>query len=142
MHTALKNWYALPADRRRPEALPALLKAFREARGCVFPGPLAIADERFRGRLIALGSASKTFNLAGLRTAVAHIDHELLNAAIGEMPGHLLGSPSSLGVVGTVAAWTACDDWLDAARRWGAYTFLFGSSSSVYGIWAVDANDV
>ncbi|WP_255608453.1 PD-(D/E)XK nuclease family protein [Micromonospora sp. PLK6-60] len=26
VHTALKNWYALPADRRRPEALPALLK--------------------------------------------------------------------------------------------------------------------
>jgi RecB family exonuclease len=27
VHTALKNWYALPVDRRRPEALPALLKA-------------------------------------------------------------------------------------------------------------------
>ncbi|MFI7575044.1 RecB family exonuclease [Micromonospora sp. NPDC049497] len=26
VHTALKNWYALPADRRRPEALAALLK--------------------------------------------------------------------------------------------------------------------
>ncbi|MFF3866756.1 RecB family exonuclease [Micromonospora sp. NPDC001898] len=26
VHTALKNWYALPADRRRPEALVALLK--------------------------------------------------------------------------------------------------------------------
>ena len=27
VHTALKNWYALPADRRSPEALPGLLKA-------------------------------------------------------------------------------------------------------------------
>ena len=27
VHTALRNWYALPADRRAPEALPALLKA-------------------------------------------------------------------------------------------------------------------
>ncbi|SCE76549.1 RecB family exonuclease [Micromonospora mirobrigensis] len=26
VHTALKNWYALPAERRRPEALPALLR--------------------------------------------------------------------------------------------------------------------
>ncbi|MEH0841690.1 PD-(D/E)XK nuclease family protein [Micromonospora sp. CPCC 205711] len=26
VHTALKNWYALPADRRRPEALAGLLK--------------------------------------------------------------------------------------------------------------------
>jgi RecB family exonuclease len=27
VHTALKNWYALPPERRRPEALPVLLKA-------------------------------------------------------------------------------------------------------------------
>ncbi|GIG85580.1 hypothetical protein Pen02_05160 [Plantactinospora endophytica] len=26
VHTALRNWYALPIDRRRPEALPTLLK--------------------------------------------------------------------------------------------------------------------
>jgi putative RecB family exonuclease len=26
VHTALKNWYALPVDRRRPDALPTLLK--------------------------------------------------------------------------------------------------------------------
>ncbi|MFG2063865.1 RecB family exonuclease [Micromonospora sp. NPDC048871] len=26
VHTALKNWYALPVDRRRPEVLPTLLK--------------------------------------------------------------------------------------------------------------------
>jgi cystathionine beta-lyase len=79
--------------------------------------PLAIADERFRGRLITLGSASKTFNLAGLRTAVAHIDHAPLLDTFASMPGHLHGSPSSLGVVGTIAAWTECDDWLAAVRR-------------------------
>jgi cystathionine beta-lyase len=87
----------------------------------VHPGavhrPLAIADERFRGRLITLGSASKTFILAGLRTAVAHIDHAPLLDALATMPGHLQGSPSSLGVVGTVTAWTECDDWLAAAQR-------------------------
>ena len=87
----------------------------------VHPGavhrPLAIADERFRGRLITLGSASKTFNLAGLRTAVAHIDHAPLLDALAAMPAHLQGSPSSLGVVGTVVAWNECDDWLAAARR-------------------------
>jgi RecB family exonuclease len=27
VHTALKNWYALPADRRAPDALPSLLRA-------------------------------------------------------------------------------------------------------------------
>jgi cystathionine beta-lyase len=87
----------------------------------VHPGavhrPLATADERFRGRLVTLGSASKSFNLAGLRTAVAHVDHVPLLEALAAMPGHLQGSPSSLGVVGTVAAWTECDDWLAAAQR-------------------------
>ena len=87
----------------------------------VHPGsvhrPLAICDDRFRGRLVTLGSASKTFNLAGLRTAVAHIDHAPLIAALAAMPGHLAGSPSSLGIVGTVTAWTECDEWLVAARR-------------------------
>ncbi len=79
--------------------------------------PLAIADERFRGRLVTLGSASKTFNLAGLRTAVAHIDHAPLLEQLATMPGHLHGSPSTLGVVGSITAWTVCDDWLEAARR-------------------------
>jgi cysteine-S-conjugate beta-lyase len=87
----------------------------------VHPGsvhrPLAISDERFRGRLVTLGSASKTFNLAGLRTAVAHIDHAPLIDALAAMPAHLNGSPGSLGVVGTVTAWTDCDDWLDAVRQ-------------------------
>jgi cystathionine beta-lyase len=87
----------------------------------VHPGvvhqPLAGSDERFRGRLVTLGSASKTFNLAGLRTAVAHIDHAPLIDALATMPGHLQGSPSSLGIVGTIAAWTECDAWLAAAQR-------------------------
>ena len=87
----------------------------------VHPGsvhrPLAIADERFRGRLITLGSASKTFNLAGLRTAVAHVDHAPLLDALAAMPGHLNGSPSTLGIVGTIAAWTESDHWLAAVQR-------------------------
>lgn len=80
--------------------------------------PLALRDERLAGRLVTLGSASKTFNLAGLRTAVAHIDHAPLLAALAAMPGHLQGSPSTLGIVGTTTAWSgACDEWLAAVQR-------------------------
>lgn len=79
--------------------------------------PLAICDERFAGRLVTLGSASKTFNIAGLRTAVAHVDHEPLLSALGSMAGHQQGSPSSLGIVGTLTAWTECDEWMRAAQR-------------------------
>jgi cystathionine beta-lyase len=87
----------------------------------VHPGavhrPLAMCDERFHGRLVTIGSASKTFSLAGLRTAVAHIDHAPLLDVLATMPSHLHGSPSTLGIVGTVTAWTDCDDWLAAVRR-------------------------
>lgn len=79
--------------------------------------PLAICDDRFTGRLITLGSASKTFNLAGMRTAVAHVDHGPLARTLDAMPFHMQGSPSTLGIVATVVAWTQCDDWLAAVRR-------------------------
>lgn len=79
--------------------------------------PLAISDERFSGRLITLGSASKTFNLAGLRTAVAHIDHAPLLAALDSMASHQQGSPGTLGITGTITAWTECDDWMSAMQR-------------------------
>ena len=87
----------------------------------VHPGalhrPLAISDERFAGRLVTLGSASKTFNLAGLRTAVTHIDHAPLLTALDSMASHQQGSPSTLGITGTIAAWTECDEWMGAMQR-------------------------
>lgn len=79
--------------------------------------PLATADERFAGRLITLGSASKSFNLAGLRCAVSHLDHEPFRNVLATMPGHLLGGSSTLSSAATIAAWTACDDWLEATRN-------------------------
>ena len=79
--------------------------------------PLATCDERFGGRLMTLGSASKAFNIAGLRCAVAHVDNAPLNKIFDSMSGHLQGAPSTLGVAATVAAWTLCDDWLAALRQ-------------------------
>lgn len=74
--------------------------------------PLAVCDDRFAGRLMTLGSASKTFNIAGLRCAVAHVDHATLNTSLDAMPGHLQGAPSTLGVAATLASWQQCDEWL------------------------------
>lgn len=79
--------------------------------------PLALADERFRDRLITIGSASKAFNLAGLRCAVAHVDHGPTNDLLAAMPAHLCGAPSTLGIAATLAAWQDSADWLDAVRR-------------------------
>jgi len=74
--------------------------------------PLATADARFGGRLITLGSASKTFNLAGLRCAVAHLDHQATRDVLAALPTHLFGNSSSLGIAATIAAWRECDRWM------------------------------
>ncbi|NOX31234.1 MAG: aminotransferase class I/II-fold pyridoxal phosphate-dependent enzyme [Actinobacteria bacterium] len=78
--------------------------------------PLATMDERLKGRLITLGSASKTFSLAGLRCAVAHIDDERLTEKLDALPMHLLGSSSTVSAAGTLAAWTHGDEWVASMR--------------------------
>ncbi|MBX7269264.1 PD-(D/E)XK nuclease family protein [Micromonospora sp. Llam7] len=81
VHTALKNWYALPAERRRPEVLPTLLKgtwvrdgyrddeqerdAYRRALGWLeaYVGGLDPADEPVGvERVVAVKTAVLAFN--------------------------------------------------------------------------------
>lgn len=78
--------------------------------------PLAHAVPALADRCVTIGSASKTFNIAGLRCAVAHVGPPHLRSALADFPGHLIGSPSTVGAAATVAAWTECDDWLDTVR--------------------------
>ncbi len=78
--------------------------------------PLVVADPRLLDRTITLGSASKAFNIAGLRCAVAHIGSAKIREAMSALPPHALGSPSSTSVAATVAAWTQCGDWLVETR--------------------------
>ncbi|MFV2039058.1 MAG: MalY/PatB family protein [Acidimicrobiales bacterium] len=78
--------------------------------------PLALADQRLPERTITLGSASKAFNLAGLRCALAHVGSPTTRAALEALPGHALGGPSSISALAAVAAWTESDDWLAKTR--------------------------
>lgn len=78
--------------------------------------PLYLADERLRERLVTLHSASKAFNLAGLRCALAHVSAPHIRRQFAAFSSHLLGSPSTLGAVGTIAAWNESEWWLDEAR--------------------------
>lgn len=75
--------------------------------------PFASISEETAARTVTATSASKAFNLAGLRCAVAHIGDAELDARICELPGHLLGGVSSPGAVASLAAWTAGAPWLD-----------------------------
>ena len=65
-------------------------------------------------RTVTFTSASKSFNLAGLRWAIGHIGPQWLRDRIAALPGHILGAPNLTAVAATNAAWTAGDDWLSA----------------------------
>jgi len=74
--------------------------------------PIAAGFPFVADRTITVTAASKAFNLAGLRCAVAHIGDERIAAKLAELPGHLLGAVSTPGAVATHAAWTEGGLWL------------------------------
>ncbi|MDJ0768244.1 MAG: aminotransferase class I/II-fold pyridoxal phosphate-dependent enzyme [Ilumatobacter sp.] len=76
--------------------------------------PLALLGEDVAARTVTVTSASKAFNLAGLRWAVMHAGSDRMHEAMTSLPGHYLGAPNLMAVVATVAAWTEGGAWLDA----------------------------
>lgn len=79
--------------------------------------PLSSLGDDVAGRTVTVSSASKAFNLAGLRCAVAHVGHDGVLGALDGLPGHLLGAVSTPGAEAAIAAWTAGREWLGALRR-------------------------
>ncbi|MFI6321815.1 MalY/PatB family protein [Nonomuraea sp. NPDC050556] len=63
-------------------------------------------------RTITLTSASKAFNLGGVRCAVAHIGPAHVRKQLSDMPGMLYGEANVFGVEATIAAWTHGGPWL------------------------------
>lgn len=63
-------------------------------------------------RTITATSATKAFNIAGMRCAVAHIGPQSVWDALQREPLDYFGQPSILSRVATVAAWTQSDAWL------------------------------
>ncbi|UQX89566.1 aminotransferase class I/II-fold pyridoxal phosphate-dependent enzyme [Jatrophihabitans telluris] len=74
--------------------------------------PFASLDEAVALRTITLTSATKAFNLAGLRTAVAHVGPVTLWRRWQAAPPDLYGAVNTLGVSATLAAWRSGDEWL------------------------------
>jgi cystathionine beta-lyase len=67
-------------------------------------------------RTVTATSATKAFNLAGLRLAVAHGGSDALRASLDAAPIDGFGTPSTLSRVATVAAWRDSDAWLAGLR--------------------------
>jgi cystathionine beta-lyase len=82
----------------------------------VYPGfehiPFAAISPEAAARTITLTSASKPFNIAGLRCAVAVFGSTELRRRFMEFPRHLRGGLGSLGILATEAAWRYGDPWL------------------------------
>jgi cysteine-S-conjugate beta-lyase len=82
----------------------------------VYPGATHVPMESIPGaaeRTVTLTSATKGFNVAGIRTSIAHFGTAELkarfDAAIAE---RLVGGPSRFGIAATVAAWREGEAWL------------------------------
>jgi cystathionine beta-lyase len=80
--------------------------------------PFAAIDPEVAARTLTLSSASKAFNIAGLRCAVAHFGssslQERFNACV---PGHARGGVGILGQYCTKAAWEGGGPWLGEVKR-------------------------
>jgi cysteine-S-conjugate beta-lyase len=76
--------------------------------------PLASLGPDIADRTVTLASATKAFNLAGLRCAVAHVGSARLRTALDACPPDLLGVLDVLGVAATKAAWEKGGAWLAA----------------------------
>lgn len=83
----------------------------------VHPGsvhvPIATLGDDIAARTITLTSASKAFNLAGLRCAVAHFGSAALHRRFRTLHHHARGGIGTLGMAATAAAWSQGQPWLD-----------------------------
>lgn len=76
--------------------------------------PIAAVSTETAARTVSLHSASKAFNVAGMRHAVGHIGPATLRAQIATLPDHLLGAVNLIAAEVTEAAWRDGDEWLAA----------------------------
>lgn len=75
--------------------------------------PVAMIDGA-ADRTITVTSASKSFNLAGLRYAVTHCGADQIEEAWEKLPNHLFGATNIMGAEAAWAGWTMATAWLDA----------------------------
>ena len=77
--------------------------------------PFGSLSPEVAARTVTLTSATKAFNVPGVRCAVAHVGAAEVRAALAS-PTHLYGEPNTFGVAATLAAWREGDSWLAQLR--------------------------
>lgn len=74
--------------------------------------PFASLSNETAARTITATSATKAFNIAGMRCAIAHIGSDRVWDLLEKEPLDYFGTPSILSRVATLAAWNESDEWL------------------------------
>ena len=104
----------------------------------VYPGATHIPMETIAAaaeRTVTLTSATKGFNIAGLRTSIAHFGSPGLKEKFDKIhPDHLLGGPGRFGFDATIAGWGGAEAWLNSVM-----VYLDGNRQRV-ARWSADAN--
>jgi cysteine-S-conjugate beta-lyase len=108
----------------------------------VFPGqqhiPFASLGPEIAARTITLNSATKSFNIPGLRCAlIAFGSEDLRNRFHKRIPLRLTGSVNIVGADATVAAWSECQPWLDVVMQ-----HLLKARNRVKDVLAVEAPEI
>ena len=76
--------------------------------------PFASLSDELAHRTVTLYSASKSYNLGGMRCAVAHLGPPEVEQKLAALPSELLGRVSVAAIVSTLACWTCPgDEWLE-----------------------------
>ncbi|WP_430383510.1 MalY/PatB family protein [Streptomyces sp. P10-4] len=78
--------------------------------------PFASLSAEAAARTVTLTSATKAFNVPGVRCAVAHVGAAEVREALAH-PSHLYGEPNTFGVAATLAAWRDGDAWLAELKQ-------------------------
>ena len=80
--------------------------------------PFASLDERVSERTVTITSASKSYNIPGLRCGVMHFgSSELRERFRTRVPDRMVGRVNQFGVEATIVAWRECADWLEECMR-------------------------
>ncbi|MFT5694202.1 MAG: cystathionine beta-lyase [Myxococcota bacterium] len=80
--------------------------------------PIASLGKEIESRTITLVSATKAYNIPGLRCAVAHFGSEHLQQRYHSIPRHIRGGVGLLGIYATMAAWQHSQSWMDEVRAY------------------------
>lgn len=76
--------------------------------------PFASISPEFAPNVITMASATKSFNIAGLKCSITHFGSEDLLTRYNSIPERVRGSVSSLGMISTIAAWNHGEKWLNS----------------------------